>query len=757
MTIIEQLSKFDMSRLTALKGSGKVNLAPVITMLSILADNREVANEDRSLSQYYELLPHVNFIKAADYAYMDNYSFFCRFTQLDSKVSALSKKYPTAKKLNDIVKAAIHNTTSFARARADERGIELPILFDSKTGIEYADLSVLDEFKESRNILESVSVLPSSKSPKTKRYETFDRLDSALMESDVKFDMLNRKLFYTDSLTNKRKVIDDFDRSTFGSFLRLVFRASTYFGIEPMLSTIDESDKYIERMLSSSKFIANYADSNIIQFLDCYVEKGLFKSGISSDIPRFYINRSVYKTVESGKTQTYCSELDDLISHLCLYDPTTIEAFKSRFSTFLMNDSNLKSSFEVTANILYGASGGNGKSLFVECMQRAVGLNNIGTSTFSGFDNSNYELPAMCNSLIVVDGDIKDAQLSGEMSGAFKLFVFGQDLSTRDIFHGAATFRPCTMLIGCTNHMISAADKSGGFARRFSIFGQPQKLLTPTSNRDAQWLENVKSDRAAQYLLELLVLAHIKDMEAGHLSKSSESMIMSNGSFVDANDSAQMYVEEVGMSEVIFKPVRAVKQSYESWCELNSVQPLKNKFQSSMGSKFNLVSASVARDKVNLDESGIMMSGFSPSVKAIRCWTHSHKLVNDKYRARFEEKASAIESVDLVKDNRQLTNSILDAIIEDNKSFRVSKEEIISCVSLVFDFRENHSRLAVIIDAVLKRFDETYDSSDILVDDLSKDVLSNLSKFAKYDASLRHSLAKKTNTITVYDLSSKLD
>lgn len=755
MTETTRLSQFDIKKLTALKNSGKVNIVPMTVMISVLMKSNAIA-DDSSFSQYYELLPHINFIEAADYAYMDNYSFFCRFKNLNSKFNSLSDKYPTAKSLLNVVKAAIKNTTSFARARADERGIEIPILYDTKTEIEYADISVLDEFKDEQNALESVSILPVSKTSKTKRSETFDRLDSALESADVKFDSPNHKLFYTDSSTKERKVISNFDPSVFGSFLKLVFRTSNYFGMEPMLSTSEEANRYIERLMNSNDFVANYADSNIIQFLDCYVEKGLFKAGIAPAIPRFYINRSVYKTVESGKTQTYCSEMDDLIAHLCRYDETTINAFKSRFSTFLMNDSNLKSGFRVTANILYGASGGNGKSLFIECLQRSVGDQNIGTSTFSGFDNSNYELPDMCNSLIVVDGDIKDTQLSGEMSGSFKLFVHGQPLSSRNIFHGAGTFKPCTMLIGCTNHMISAADKSGGFADRFSIFGQPQKLLTPTSNRDAQWIENVKSDRAAQYLLELLVLAHIKDMEAGSLANSSESMIVANVLFTDANDSAQMYVEEVGMSEVIFRPVRAVKQSYESWCELNNVQPLKNKFQSSMSSKFNLVSASVTRDTISLDESDLMLNGFGPNVKKIRCWVHNHKLVNHKYRARFENTASEIEALDLVKDDQSLTESIVDAIIKDSKSLSLSKEEIISYVSLVFDFRENHSRLATIMAAVLEHFNETYSSSEVRVKDLDKAVLTNLSKFAKYDTSLQHSLSKKLHSIVVYDLSSKI-
>ena len=176
-----------------------------------------------------------------------------------------------------------------------------------------------------------------------------------------------------------------------------------------------------------------------------------------------------------------------------------------------------------------------------------------------------------------------------------------------------------------------------------------------------------------------------------------------------------------------------------------------------MSSKFNLVNASIVKDKVNLDESDLMSNGFGPNIKMIRCWKHNHKLVNDKYRARFEENASVVESIDLVKDDEELVKLIVEAILEDVRSSLIAKEEIVSYVSLVFDFRENHPRLATIMPAVLKHFNESYASSATKVKYLNKDVLNRLMKFAKYDASLKHSLSKRLYEITVYDLSSKKD
>lgn len=76
------LSNFDLSKLTALKDAGGVNIYPMTIVLSILANDKDLADEGRFFGKYYELLPRINFLKAADYACMNNYSFFCRFKKL---------------------------------------------------------------------------------------------------------------------------------------------------------------------------------------------------------------------------------------------------------------------------------------------------------------------------------------------------------------------------------------------------------------------------------------------------------------------------------------------------------------------------------------------------------------------------------------------------------------------------------------------------------------------------------------------------
>lgn len=257
-------------------------------------------------------------------------------------------------------------------------------------------------------------------------------------------------------------------------------------------------------------------NNTIIQFLDCYVVNGHFRPGTSPWFPRFYIDRKVYETVKSGKIQTHCSEIDDLIVHLCNYDESAIKSFKSRFSTFLINDPDLKSLFDTTANILYGESGANGKTLFVECLRRAVGAENVRYSIMiKELCNSMHKRAWICDSLIAVDDGIAFTPISDELYERLEQFIAGQDILAEG--HERGIFRPCSMLVGSTNNVLWTSDKSKDINAITTVFSQHRRLSASDGKRDSRWFENVKSDEAAQYLLELLVLAHIENMEAGHL------------------------------------------------------------------------------------------------------------------------------------------------------------------------------------------------------------------------------------------------
>ena len=179
-----------------------------------------------------------------------------------------------------------------------------------------------------------------------------------------------------------------------------------------------------------------------------------------------------------------------------------------------MNTPSLKSRFKTKANILYGESGANGKTLFIECLRRAVGEKNVSASTdLKELCRSSYECALMCDSLIAVDDNVAFVPISNKLYELLKLFILGQDI----VAHRNTLFEPCAMLIGCTNNMLWTSDKSKDINDITCTFSQNRRLPASEGSRDLQWFENVKSDEAAQYLLELLVLAHIENMEAGHL------------------------------------------------------------------------------------------------------------------------------------------------------------------------------------------------------------------------------------------------
>ena len=78
------------------------------------------------------------------------------------------------------------------------------------------------------------------------------------------------------------------------------------------------------------------------------------------------------------------------------------------------------------------------------------------------FNNRNYLLPEMCQSLLIVDEDAADLQLDSAATSAIKQFTHGQPMKVRSIYEKTKTLRPRAMVVACTNHMPTAVDKSEG-------------------------------------------------------------------------------------------------------------------------------------------------------------------------------------------------------------------------------------------------------------------------------------------------------
>lgn len=578
-------------------------------------------------------------------------------------------------------------------------------------------------------------------------------LTNAFRAVKLQIDKLSDKLYFTNA-KNERVFIEEFSIGSFADFLEIVLHTSEIF--EYRLDwTNDLIIRYVTSMVEGDQFSTDSITNDIIQFDDYYVKNGIFIEGRYPYIPRFYIDQSVSNVIKTRKPTKVISEVDDFILHLSDYDHDTAKVFLSRMSTFLLNSENLKTNFSATINILYGASGQNGKSLFMTMLKKIFSQDDITLAGLRDFNNQNYLLPKMCQSLLVVDEDASDLQLDSTAASNLKQFTHGQRMETRSIYEKSRSYRPRAMVVACTNHMPTSVDKSNGFNRRFSIFTQTSKLVNTEHVRSDEWFDVIKSDEASKYLLELLVLAHLDNMKRGRLLENSTRMKEINEDFVEKNDSAVMYVRSVGLKEIIGKPVKIVRENYEKWCEDNGVIALKNKFNTTLETKFGLKNKLVSASKLTVDESTLRMNGFSEKIKQIRSWTHSNEDVTNKYLEIYRSESledsdsKCFYSIDTNKSDSALSKEIVETLEESDKIVTATSDEINHKISILMN-EESEDRTSKVIKKVESRLTNLYKTEVKTVEDMSKDELDRYLAVSKYNKSLATALKDPRRQVLIY-------
>lgn len=667
-------------------------------------------SSDESLSQYFELYKTIDFAKLSDALH------------LVTHYGAVSQN-----RLNNVSDEKEAGRLMMRKLQSDE----------------YLSAYSLTRFDDR---LDEGYPEPIGLKDKSKWYSVASNfLTNAFKTAKVQINRLSGKLYFT-NLKGERVYIEGFSKSSFVSFLGIALHTSKLFDYQ-IDWTSDLLSKYVTFMIEDDLFSTDSINNDIIQFNDCYVEDGKFKEGKYPHIPRFYINFDVYDIVEERKTRKQISEVDEFLLHLSDYDRDTVNVFLSRMSTFLLNSEKLKSNFASTVNVLYGASGANGKSLFLSIFKQIFDSNDIMYAGLRDFNNKNYLLPDMCQSLLVLDEDAADLQLDSAATSAIKQFTHGQTMRVRSIYEKTRTLRPRAMIIACTNHMPTAVDKSEGFNRRFSIFTQTSKLINRDHSRSDTWFDTLRSNESIEYLLSLLISAHLDNMKRGRLLENSARMKEINEDFVEKNDSAVMYVRSVGLKEIVGKPVKLVKEHYETWCETNGVTALKSKFNTTLESKFGLKAKTINSSNLTIDQSDLLVSGLSSH--SVRAWVHVDKDVHQKYVDLFRDVAEDLYQVDLSSSEQSIVDSILEALERSDQIVGNSEDFVKRKISILMS-EESEERNSLIISLVCSKLRKSHSTEICTVQDLSDSEFSRYISIASNNDALLSALSDRNREVLIF-------
>lgn len=438
-----------------------------------------------------------------------------------------------------------------------------------------------------------------------------------------------KTLFYRDLLADDTKtieMIEDFSYDDFRQFLLTLF--APYMKHRYSKSIVEFA---LEDMIS------NGTSDNIIQFLDCYVEDGRVHEGMHPTVGRFLIRKKVYEAVKNRKPTKVVKEVDQLIAHLCDYDEKNIKLMVSILATVFLNDQEMKNTLSPHLRI-FGPSGANGKTTLEELLRKGFGNHNVVATQIGELDNYHF-VETTVQSLIAIDGDSSSKALSSDAAATFKRIVTGDTVRSRQIYGKMRDVKSMCLLLAFCNTLPKSSDKSNAFLRRMTIIKCSDRLVD--SKRfvaNDEWFKNLRSDDAAQYIVEKLLLRaqEMLDQDVLKLPEASKATKDMLTKFSDENDSASSWIKEVGVEEIVGYQVKEVREKYESWCEENDKTPLKRQFNEVLEVNFGLERRKVTYLRLNPDSSYHALSKHKGG-SAVNAWQFEDNKKNERYFKKLEQ------------------------------------------------------------------------------------------------------------------------
>lgn len=338
-----------------------------------------------------------------------------------------------------------------------------------------------------------------------------------LLDIQLTIDDVNDLILYKHPANNVLTVIERADIASFTRFLvkyiakerklsKIVCKA-----VNIMISNKDNSFKDIE-------FYQSASTNQVIQFKDCYLEKGEFFAGQYRFIPSYWIDRCVWSVVQNGQPSKVVSVVDDLLFNICNDQSFDMEVLLSRLSTFMLNDSALKKriNFAPRAVVIYDKHDKSNADALMGLLREAVGEINCVSQMIKDFGTSrlDYFRERSARALIIADTagmQSRPSQKSKELMG---YFMQGNEVRTGSTAKSYRKYFANASVISYTHSTRALVDTEldDCVEWRFEIFPKSYRS-TDATLKTREWFKVLESDEAAQYLLESLVLIHLDNVE----------------------------------------------------------------------------------------------------------------------------------------------------------------------------------------------------------------------------------------------------
>ena len=346
-------------------------------------------------------------------------------------------------------------------------------------------------------------------------------------------------------------------------------------------------DKFNNKMI---EFIEVNSQNSVIQFNNCYIDKGDIKSGVyNQSLPTFQINYDITNNFKIDENQP----IEELLLHLSDYDKETKERLLDDLSMCLCNDSNF---IRQNGKFIrfYGPTANNGKSTLLNTLQQTLGDKNV--TSFSTSQLKKYDFEYITKSLVAFDPDEDGSRWTAEVSRNIKTIVTADQVLVRQIYSNPTQITPITTLIAATNNMPKSEDKSAGISKRLDWFYIKDQLI-----KEQEWFDRLNSNESSQYFINRLFYNYKDLYNRGHLVNRSDKMVEIEKMFNESNNSAYSFVRMIKKEDILHHTVKDVYGQYEEYCEENDLNILGNsKLNHEISNYFNLKTYPMQYENIEL-------------------------------------------------------------------------------------------------------------------------------------------------------------
>ncbi|MGV9206254.1 MAG: DNA primase family protein [Promethearchaeia archaeon] len=201
----------------------------------------------------------------------------------------------------------------------------------------------------------------------------------------------------------------------------------------------------------------------------------------------------------------------------------------------------LHKSYPIAKAFMLHGSGANGKSTFLNLLEKFLGHDNVANPSLQGLLNDKFTAADLYGKLACIHADIPNQTL--KYTGKFKMLTGGDTIRARRIYQDAFEFRNYAKMIFSANELPQTNDMTDAFYRRWIIIDFPYQFRDDDPETDPNIVDKITTKEELSGFLNWALDGLDRLLAQGHFSHTGNMEEMRN-KWIAESDPFLGFIEE---------------------------------------------------------------------------------------------------------------------------------------------------------------------------------------------------------------------